>query len=251
MKVEGWNKLLVATVIVLLWVAILALIKVLFSDSNGFEWGSVSDWLSSLGTIGTLGIAIAAYKKAPEWLAQKQYDVVHNVIEESVYNNLTKVKSSSHHLKNLFCSVSKQSIIVLNNNCDINESLRDEVYKLDSLMDEFANISYSVINSLNTIPRNGFALSNYSCSIIDILKNTNREYGNIYNLFLSSYFEVDSLIHADRQAKDLTIDEFLEFKKQVTELHKKVSDLIVATYSNNYSTDKFIVRKKGIHESIS
>lgn len=248
MKVEGWNKLLVATVIVLLWVAILALIKVLFSDSNGFEWGSVSDWLSSLATIGTLGIAIAAYKKAPEWLAQKQYDVVHNVIEESIYTNLTKVNSASHHLRNLYWSVGKQSISVLNNNCAINESLRNEVHKLDNLMDEFANLSYSVINSLNTIPRNGFELSNYSCSIINILKDTNREYGNIYNLFLSSYFEVDSLIHADRQAKDLTIAEFLEFKNQVTETHRKVSAFIISTYSNNYSTDKFIVRKKVIHE---
>nr|WP_159465810.1 hypothetical protein [Scandinavium goeteborgense] len=71
MKVEGWNKLLVATVIVLLWVAILALIKVLFSDSNGFEWGSVSDWISVLCNIVMAGAALYAAINAKDWLSEK------------------------------------------------------------------------------------------------------------------------------------------------------------------------------------
>lgn len=33
--------------------------------------GNVADWFNTVGTLGTLGVAIAAYKKAPNWLKQK------------------------------------------------------------------------------------------------------------------------------------------------------------------------------------
>lgn len=71
MRVEGWKKLLVATVIVLLWVAILALIKVLFSGSNSFEWGSVSDWISTGCNAIMAGAASYAAINAKNWLSEK------------------------------------------------------------------------------------------------------------------------------------------------------------------------------------
>lgn len=59
MNFKKLNHSLVITVIVLLWITILVLVKVLFSDYNGFEWGSVSDWIS---TGANIVMAIAAYK---------------------------------------------------------------------------------------------------------------------------------------------------------------------------------------------
>ncbi|MGS1414164.1 hypothetical protein [Serratia marcescens] len=64
------------------------------------EIGSISDWVSSLSTFGTLVIAGMAYRKAPEWMAQKHYDVVSKVIEEAVYEDLRKLSSLSYQYKN-------------------------------------------------------------------------------------------------------------------------------------------------------
>ncbi|KHT18290.1 hypothetical protein [Pectobacterium brasiliense] len=41
---------------------------------NQFEWGNVSDWVSALSALGTLGVAYAAYRKAPDWLNQSMLD---------------------------------------------------------------------------------------------------------------------------------------------------------------------------------
>ncbi|MFJ5420277.1 hypothetical protein ACIPSQ_06445 [Pectobacterium parvum] len=41
---------------------------------NQFEWGNVSDWVSALSALSTLGVAYAAYRKAPDWLNQSKLD---------------------------------------------------------------------------------------------------------------------------------------------------------------------------------
>lgn len=72
MDYKKLNMALVITVIILLAVATFAFLKVLFSDSNALEWGSVSDFISSISTFGTLLIAFFAYKAAPQWIQQKR-----------------------------------------------------------------------------------------------------------------------------------------------------------------------------------
>ncbi|EPA2040064.1 hypothetical protein ACQ092_000267 [Escherichia coli] len=72
MDYKKFNITLVITVIVLLAVAVFAFLKVLFSNSKALEWGSVSDFISSISTFGTLLVAFFAYKAAPQWIRQKQ-----------------------------------------------------------------------------------------------------------------------------------------------------------------------------------
>lgn len=38
------------------------------------EIGSISDWISSLSTAGTLLVAYMAYRKAPQWLNQRMHE---------------------------------------------------------------------------------------------------------------------------------------------------------------------------------
>lgn len=101
MRVERWNKLLVATVIVLLWVAILALIKVLFSGSNGFEWGSVSDWFSFACNVVMAGVAVYAARYAKLWFRQQSYATAFNKAEgvlnkiDLLYNNLKELNADA------------------------------------------------------------------------------------------------------------------------------------------------------------
>lgn len=60
MKFKKYNNALICTVLVLLWVTILVLVKVLFSGNNDFEWGSVSDWASTLCNAIMAGAALYA-----------------------------------------------------------------------------------------------------------------------------------------------------------------------------------------------
>lgn len=102
MEMKKLNTALIITVIMLLIVAILVLIKVLFTDMKGFEWGSVSDWFSTAGTLGTLLIAWMAYRKAPEWISQKKHDSAFDIAKKIIIEDLPE-------LQELISTVSSQA----------------------------------------------------------------------------------------------------------------------------------------------
>ncbi|MNB98985.1 hypothetical protein D3C75_462480 [compost metagenome] len=114
MKVTEWNKFLVTTVVLLLWLAVLVLIKVLFSNVNGFEWGSVTDWLSAGSSVITLIFAVYVYLswqkekyRDDAYVIQKQiitehYPKIFNIIDELEFklkNYNFRVNGHNHHLK--------------------------------------------------------------------------------------------------------------------------------------------------------
>ncbi|MGK9171742.1 hypothetical protein KXR87_00665 [Yokenella regensburgei] len=50
---------------------ILFFIKVLFAGSKGFEWGSVTDWVSALCIIAIASAAVYAVLQTKKWLKPK------------------------------------------------------------------------------------------------------------------------------------------------------------------------------------
>lgn len=69
------NRLLTGLVIVLLTLVVLLLISTLYySTDKKMELGSLTDWISSLSTAGTLLVAYMAYRKAPQWLNQRMHE---------------------------------------------------------------------------------------------------------------------------------------------------------------------------------
>ncbi|MBG0750338.1 MULTISPECIES: hypothetical protein [Pectobacterium] len=65
------------------------------------EVGSWADWVSALSTFGTLGIAFAAYKKAPDWLQPKVDEDVYKITKDLLlfkYNDLTEILSDSFNI---------------------------------------------------------------------------------------------------------------------------------------------------------
>lgn len=62
---------LVITVIILLAVAAFAFLKVLFSNSEALEWGSVTDWVSAACNIAMAGAAVYAAVNAKNWISPK------------------------------------------------------------------------------------------------------------------------------------------------------------------------------------
>ncbi|SFT52434.1 hypothetical protein SAMN05192562_101666 [Kosakonia arachidis] len=76
------NIALITIVSTLLIITCLVLIKFLFSGNEGFEWGSVSDWFSSIANLIMAGAALYAAWNAKNWFQTK--------IKENELNHVTK-----------------------------------------------------------------------------------------------------------------------------------------------------------------
>ncbi|WP_170956379.1 hypothetical protein [Kosakonia sacchari] len=92
MEYKKLNSALLLTVFILFITTILVLIKVLFSGAKVFEWGSVSDWVSSSSTFGTLVIAWFAYKKAPQWISQRRHDSAFDIAKKLILDDIVELK---------------------------------------------------------------------------------------------------------------------------------------------------------------
>lgn len=240
MNFKKLNHSLLITVIVLLWIEILVFAKVFFPDYNGFEWGSVSDWFSAFGTLGTLVVAVAAYRKAPEWMAQKHYDIVHGIIEKAVYNDLTLVSSSNKLLKANLIILSRNLNRLLIERKVESEFITEVTNRTDTILADFFNNSYSVINQLNSITRNNFELSEYTQFIIDRLKSVSEKYNHIYWDYLTAREEIGSLVNADQQAIDLTSAEIKSIEERAINSATELDDLIKQIFADNLPVNSFI-----------
>lgn len=76
------NIALITIVSALLIISCLVLVKFLFSGSEGFVWGSVSDWVSSIANLIMAGAALYAAWNAKNWFQTK--------IKENALNHVTK-----------------------------------------------------------------------------------------------------------------------------------------------------------------
>lgn len=71
MELKKTNFTLLGIIIVLFIVAILVLIKVVFLNVKGFEWGSVTDWISATCNMAMAGAAVYAAYNAKDWISPK------------------------------------------------------------------------------------------------------------------------------------------------------------------------------------
>lgn len=72
MELKRVKLILLWSVIILIFITILVLVKVLFTGSKGFEWGSVSDWVSAACNMAMAGAALYAAYNAKDWLKIKK-----------------------------------------------------------------------------------------------------------------------------------------------------------------------------------
>ncbi|HFF8455283.1 hypothetical protein [Serratia marcescens] len=98
------NRIITGVVIALLILVVLLLFSTLYYNSDTgkqMELGSLTDWISSLSTVGTLYITYMAYKKAPDWISTKRnesgFEHAMKIIEqfENTYFQLDRVFSLS------------------------------------------------------------------------------------------------------------------------------------------------------------
>nr|WP_129951597.1 hypothetical protein [Rahnella sp. RFA10(1/100)] len=225
-------------------VLIFFIYTIYYNIGTKMELGSLSDWISSLSTFGTLVVALMAYRKAPEWMAQKHYNTVSKVIEEAVYEDLRKLSSLSLQYKSHIvhtCFTLKKS---LNAKDDLPSNIKDTLDIVENLLIEFFNLSYSIQNRLKSISRYNYVITPYALNVAEEIKNTADNYNDLQTKFELSASEVTMLLCADEQAINLANKEISEIQIKSIELNMKLSNYIKSVYAENKSIDEFIMSKK-------
>lgn len=227
----------------LLILSVFSLIYALFHGIGIMEIGSISDWVSSLSTLGTLCVAFVALRKAPEWMEHKHYDIVHDIVEEVIYNKLHRISAASFQLHRCINKNIAENKKILDDNYSLSEKHSEMASKLDSEMDAFTHEIHSISNGLNKIKRYNYIFSDYSNHMIDTLKSINNDYYNAYDNFLSLYFKIEDsgdLQEVEQQVKKSISEELTNISEKIKELAKRTSEFISLIYESNYPIDHFI-----------
>lgn len=86
------NRIITGLVIALLTLLVLLLTWVVFYNTDKkMEIGSLTDWISSLSTAGTLLVAYMAYRKAPQWLNQRMHEDALSMATNLIFDDYANI----------------------------------------------------------------------------------------------------------------------------------------------------------------
>lgn len=244
LNIRKYNLILINTVLLLFLVGLLVGLKILFTGNNIFG-GSITDWISALSTAGTLGVAYAAYRKAPEWMAQKHYDIAFSIIENAVFKDLAKVRSSSLHLKSKILRLAKITSEAVKSDKETPQLIIDEmVGSIETNLEEFHQSSYLIINQLKSLTRTNYDVTEYTQNIIRTLQQTAEEYNIIYNQLYMAVGEADALYCADNIVIDTFKKDLHDLQLDAINTNKTLTNTINTIYLENRPIKDFITHKK-------
>ncbi|MFN2992220.1 hypothetical protein [Serratia plymuthica] len=111
---------------------------------------SLSDWVSSLSTAGTLVVAYMAYKKAPEWLNQKMHEDALSIAKKLIFDDypsinkvVWKAGGRIHYFTTLYDFISDDLGKLINSDeCDDNLSIFHDIPNIPiTIRDTFSNLT--------------------------------------------------------------------------------------------------------------
>jgi len=237
--VNKTNKILILSVSALCIIGTLTLLKAVFT---GAEFGSVSDWVSSISTFGTLIVALIALKKAPDWINQKKHEDGYELAKKLIvyeYPELTSIISKyQNHLQIIKQKSEGDDIIIallnaditiedcdymlaLFNNAEVTPlNIRKSIKQLSRFnwflkkdVNDLVNIIHSQYDSLH--------LQNYAiCNAIKISLNSNKNINNSITTVLNS-------IRNNVDKIQVTIKKFEEFDVDFENYFDKSNAIIV------------------------
>lgn len=232
---------------VLSFVATLVLIKALFSGFNGFEWGSVTDWLSAAGSVGTLIIAIIALMKVPDWMAQKHYDIAYSIIENAVYKDLAELRLKSLHVKNLTLKLARKivdSVRTDGEDININKQIEQLNQAVEIQIDEFDRLAFGIRNQFSSALRTNYELSNYAHEIENFIQESSKRYNVITHQIYVVLSEFETFYFTDQKKKSNFEKEIFIIRNNAIKNNKYLSDKINQIYNENRPIKEFITPKR-------
>ena len=240
MELKKINRTILAFVLILSLLLICVILKALFFGSGDFEWGSFTDWVSSLSTFGTLGVACAAYRKAPEWMSQQHYNIVSKVIEEAIYEDLRKLSSLSIQYKSYFVHTSKTLKNCLNDKEELPKGIGETFDKVENLLVELFNLSYSIQNRLKAIQRYNYKITPYTVNIMNNIKHFADSYNRLHTQFELAASDVPMHKNTDEEAITLIARKINDIQLEAIELNHSLQDFVKSIYDDNKPITEFI-----------
>lgn len=211
MECKKINSYLLITVITFLIITTLVLIKTLLEDSEGLEWGSVTDWISALCNVAMAGAALYAASQAKKWFKNKKFE--HGYLSA----------------KDLFLTLFKMGPVLDNIHTHVvffraTSDASKDITEIEKILSEF----YNLIADLN---KSIFELQGVDWKFKD-------KYSEIYTL--PARVEIESIILAARVSEVIYLDarENSDYydpdyvKNQAEQLEHDIKELL--TQVNNY-----------------
>ncbi|MBP6436048.1 MAG: hypothetical protein KA288_01435 [Paludibacteraceae bacterium] len=161
------------------------------------EYGSLSDWVSSLCSFGTLIIAYKAYKAAPKWISKKENEFFFEMASEKIPEFKRDIDELYYKLSFFPLDFSQCDEVFLKRLYDVSVENRDK---------NILAVQCSIYKSkVSVLPFNSYHSSKlFKNAYIDFLESTIKYSNSIFTLFyVIAVFGKDFY-----SQKDLVTDDF-------------------------------------------
>lgn len=170
MDIKKFKTPFLIMIVILAFLEIMFLLKLLFADSKGFEWGSVTDWISAICNIAMAFAAVYAAINAKDWFKSK--------IKEKALNNVTLFLSNCD-IFSMEMRITYNTVRDLNNTApdyepeNFHELVileRDRINemrnKLSTLRNEFKSLAFLDVKPISEIVFDNYFKSNSKALIV-------------------------------------------------------------------------------------
>ncbi|WP_044177719.1 hypothetical protein [Phytobacter massiliensis] len=242
MKIEYKKPILIVFCSMLAFIASVGIIY--YYNKDNFEWGNVSDWLSSLSTFGTLLVAYGAFIKAPDWLLQKRYEVASYIINETIFNDLPKLSKLCSQYKTRYFLINRQLVDSLNGKVINDQMLKENRSKLDNTFNELFTLATSMKNELRTIKRNQFEFTEYTLIIYNKLIEIASNYNTLDSEILFSTLDAIDFDLSDETDSQKHLDTIMSLKVRTIDLSNSFNEFARKIAADNKPVEEFIISVK-------
>ncbi|POE40255.1 hypothetical protein [Pectobacterium odoriferum] len=211
----------------------LGVITICFLDALVFE-KNITDLISSLSTFGTLCVAYAAYRKAPDWIQQRKNESAYNIAFKLIDNEIPRL---SHSIKTYSHSLKRLRTVLNRVNDDIHDKLaikttHDLINLTQSNQKLLLTLSFDIKDSIEKLKRLGCKIKNKNIENLrhwcfELDKKT-----EVINEGLD--FDLQLIFSENPSIKDNCIFEIIEnIEKNIRFFNHALSNLEQANSDNN------------------
>lgn len=169
------------------------------------EYGSLSDWVSSLSTLGTFVIAAMAYKAAPDWISKKEHDLIFEIATEKIPEIKKNIEELNDKLSFFSLDSSRYDEVFWNKLYDLSEENRSK-----NVLAEQSSVYKSKISllSFNRYPssKSFKSFKSFKSTYVDLFDSTIKYSNSVFALFsVIAVFGKESYSHIDWITDDFKI----------------------------------------------
>lgn len=204
---------------VVAFLEILFLIKVLFADAAGFEWGSLTDWVSAICNIAMASAAAYAALQAKKWFENKKVELGY-LSARDLFLTLMKMRpvlDNMHTHVEHFCASS-----------DVSE----DIAKIEKILSEFYTLIADYEKSIFELNGVGWKFKKEYANIYDLLLRVDIE-PNILQARVTEIIYLDAIENSDFYDPDYV-------KNQAGQLEHDIKELLTTVIHYNEVIDSIL-----------